>query len=191
VNEIQPFIFPSTGQQVRTVVMDDEPRFVAADVCTVLEVGNPSQAVSYLDDDEKQQVSPNLISNEGGREPWIVSEPGLYSLILRSRKPQAKAFRRWVTHEVLPSIHRTGSYSVGGASAPMSVNVTVVNALAEIAYREHVLPFAGRALAFQRWRKPRKGMQAFVQLTINLGLPGLDGETTGAKALPATGAPDA
>lgn len=183
MTQIQPFVLPETSQQVRTVVIGDEPWFVAVDVCAVLEIGNPSQAVSNLDDDEKQQVSPNLISNEGGRTPWIVSEPGLYSLILRSRKPQAKAFRRWVTHEVLPSIHRTGSYSVDAPAVGAGLSVTV-QALAELAYNEHVIPFAGKALAYRRWRKPRKGMDAFVQLTINLNLPGIEGSAEGVRALP-------
>jgi prophage antirepressor-like protein len=107
VNDLIPFDY--SGRQVRTVTIDSEPWFVAADVCAVLEIGNPSQAVSYLDDDERAST---LISSEGGqcRPVNIINEPGLYSLILRSRKPEAKAFKRWVTHEVLPSIRRTGGY---------------------------------------------------------------------------------
>lgn len=102
MSTIIPFTFPETGQPVRTVTIDGEHWFVAADVCSVLTIANPSQAVSYLDDDEKKQVDGTLISNEGGGAPWILNEPGLYSLILRSRKPQAKAFKRWITHEVIP-----------------------------------------------------------------------------------------
>lgn len=121
MTEIQPFKFPTTGQPIRTLLMDGEPWFVAADVCTVLGIANPSQAVSYLDDDEKQQVSPTLISSEGkGGAPWIISEGGLYSLILRSRKPEAKTFKRWITHEVLPVIRKTGSYSVAPIELPRS-----------------------------------------------------------------------
>ena len=104
--------FAYDGRQVR-VVTDEQgmPWFVAADVCAVLGMGNPTQALSRLDDDEK-----TLISNEGqGRReaPTMnaVNEFGLYSLILGSRKPEAKAFKRWVTHDVLPAIRRTGSYS--------------------------------------------------------------------------------
>ena len=112
MSEIVPFTFPETGGQVRVVMRDGEPWFVAADVCAVLGIGNPSQAVSYLDDDERSET---LITSEGIRgNPTraIVSEAGLYSLILRSRKPEAKAFKRWVTHEVLPSIRKTGGYSL-------------------------------------------------------------------------------
>jgi len=95
---------------IRTVLVDGEPWFVAADVCAVLGIGNPRQAVSYLDDDERG-VTTN--DTPGGRQQMtIVSEAGLYSLILRSRKPEAKAFKRWVTHEVLPAIRRTGRYEV-------------------------------------------------------------------------------
>lgn len=105
------FTFPETAQHVRSVMIDAEPWWVAVDVCTVLEIGNASQAVSYLDDDER---SSTLISSEGGqsRPANLINEPGLYSLILRSRKPQAKAFKRWITHEVIPSLRTTGSYSV-------------------------------------------------------------------------------
>lgn len=112
LSTIIPFTFPETGQPVRTVTIDGEPWFVAADVCSTLEIANVSQAVSYLDDDEKQQVGSTLISNEGGSDPWIINEPGLYSMILRSRKKKAKQFKRWITHEVLPQIRKTGSYSV-------------------------------------------------------------------------------
>lgn len=112
---ITPFEFPATGQPVRTVLIEGEPWFVAADVCAVLAIGNPSQAVSYLDDDERSET---LISNEGtpgNPRKIIVNEPGLYSLILRSRKPEAKAFKRWITHEVLPAIRQTGTYNVAAA----------------------------------------------------------------------------
>lgn len=109
------FQFPTTGQTVRTLTIDGDPWFVHADACAILGLANTSQSASYLDDDEKQQVSANIISNDvsaRGRDPWIISESGLYSLILRSRKPEAKAFKRWITHEVLPSIRKTGSYSI-------------------------------------------------------------------------------
>ncbi|MEU5900662.1 phage antirepressor KilAC domain-containing protein [Streptomyces venezuelae] len=106
------FTFPETAQHVRSVMIDGEPWWVAADVCTVLEIGNARQAVSYLDDDEVQQVP--VTTNDGSSRSLptnVISEPGLYSVILRSRKPQAKAFKRWITHEVIPSIRQTGSYS--------------------------------------------------------------------------------
>lgn len=101
-------IFQYGAAEVRTVLIDNEPWFVAADVCGVLDIGNPSMAVARLDDDER-----TLISNEGSLVPFnAVSEAGLFALILGSRKPEARAFKRWVTHEVLPAIRRTGSYAV-------------------------------------------------------------------------------
>jgi prophage antirepressor-like protein len=108
---IVPYTFPKTGSPVRVVSVDGEPWFVATDVCAVLEIGNPRQAVSYLDDDEVQQ-EPVTTNDGSGRVLLtnIVSEPGLYSLILRSRKPQARAFKRWITHDVIPAIRRTGQY---------------------------------------------------------------------------------
>ena len=116
---IQPFVFPDTGQPVRTLEIDGEPWFVAVDPCSILGIGNPTQAVSYLDDDER---ATTLISSEGGqqRPTNIISEPGLYSLILRSRKPQAKAFKRWITHEVIPAIRKTGKYELGTLDDPLA-----------------------------------------------------------------------
>ena len=93
---------------VRILVRDGDPWFAATDVCRVLEIGNTSQALTRLDDDEK-----GLIPNEtpgGVQQIAMVSESGLYALVLGSRKPDAKVFKRWVTHEVLPSIRKTGSY---------------------------------------------------------------------------------
>lgn len=96
--------------EVRVVIIDGEPWFVAADVCRILELDDVSKAVSRLDDDEK---GTNLIPTRGGEQSMlIVNEPGLYRLIFSSRKPEAKKFQRWVTHEVLPSIRKTGTYNL-------------------------------------------------------------------------------
>src|SRR5690625_2248109 len=102
-------VFEYHGQQVRTVMIDGEPWFVARDVCEILDLGNVSQAVARLDGDEK-----GLILNDtpgGQQEMTHVNEPGLYALILGSRKSEARKFRRWVTHEVLPSIRQHGLYA--------------------------------------------------------------------------------
>lgn len=90
---------------LRTIEKDGDPWFVAVDVCRALEIGNARQAVTRLDDDERSTV----ISNDG-HQLNIVSESGLYSLVLSSRKQGAKSFKRWVTHEVIPSIRRHGAY---------------------------------------------------------------------------------
>ena len=98
--------------KVRVVMQDEDPWFVAKDVCECLGLENISEALRGLDEDEKITLS-NPDGNPRAGIPHqmnVVSEPGLYSLILRSRKPEAKAFKRWVTHDILPSIRRTGGY---------------------------------------------------------------------------------
>ncbi len=87
--------------------------WVATDVCRALSIKDVSMAIKKLDDDEK---GTNKIGTPGGpQELTIINEPGLYSLILRSRKPEAKIFKRWVTHDVLPAIRKTGGYIAAGA----------------------------------------------------------------------------
>lgn len=103
-------IFDYRGQNIRTDSKDDAVWFVAADVCRVLDLGNTAMAVERLDADEKGISS---IDTPGGNQQMaVVNEAGLYALILTSRKPQAKEFKRWVTHEVLPSIRKRGLYAV-------------------------------------------------------------------------------
>lgn len=103
-------LFQNAGFKVRVIMRDGEPWFVAKDVCTCLEIANVSDACSRLDEDERGIVSTDTPS--GKQEMLIVSEPGLYSLIGSSKKPEAKAFKRWVNHEVLPSIRKTGGYGI-------------------------------------------------------------------------------
>lgn len=93
---------------VRVTTINGEPWFVAVDVCRVLEIGNSRQAVARLDDDEKGVISTD--THGGEQKVQCVNEPGLYSLVLGSRKPQAKEFKRWITHEVIPSIRKHGAY---------------------------------------------------------------------------------
>ena len=106
--ELQIFRSEDFGS-VRTLYRDGEPWFVAADVCRALEIGNPSMAISRLDADEKALISIEGISR-GNTLTNIINEFGLYNLILGSRKPEAKAFKRWITHEVIPAIRRDGEY---------------------------------------------------------------------------------
>ena len=99
---------------MRTLTDEEgEPWFVAKDVCDILGMSNPSMAVIALDKDEVAQIDPKDYlgsENRSNQAVNIVSEPGLYKLIMRSRKPEAKEFQRWVTHEVLPQIRKTGGY---------------------------------------------------------------------------------
>lgn len=108
-NEIKKFDFK--GAPLRTLTdKAGEPWFVAKDVCDILELSNVTEALRSLDDDEKSNFRISEVAQNGGRAPLIISEPGLYKLIMRSRKPEAKEFQRWVTHEVLPQIRKTGGY---------------------------------------------------------------------------------
>lgn len=111
-NEIQRFDF--RGASLRTLTDEEgEPWFIAKDVCDILGMSNPSMAVIALDKDEVAQIDPKDYlgsENRSNQAVNIVSEPGLYKLIMRSRKPEAKEFQRWVTHDVLPQIRRTGGY---------------------------------------------------------------------------------
>ena len=117
MNEIQVFNNEQFGE-VRAVTQNGEPWFVAADVCKCLEIGNPSDAIGRLDEDEKALVSIEGLSR-GNSMGNIVNEPGLYSLILGSRKPEARAFKRWITHEVIPSIRKHGVYATDRAVEAM------------------------------------------------------------------------
>ena len=106
-NKLMTFESETFGK-VRTLTIGGEAWFVAADVCKALELGNPSMTVERLDADEKGISS---IDTLGGKQRMaIINEPGLYSVILCSRKPEAKAFKRWITHEVIPAIRKYGGY---------------------------------------------------------------------------------
>lgn len=109
-NKIIAFTNPEFGE-VRTLNIENEPWFVAADVCKALEIGNPTDAMRRLDADERTLVSIEGASN--GLSVNAVNEPGLYTLVLGSRKPEAKAFKRWITHDVIPSIRKNGGYIAG------------------------------------------------------------------------------
>lgn len=108
MNDLVKFEFEGKG--VRTVVIEDEPWFVAKDVCDILGLVNSREAVANLEEDELKSVT--LTSGGQRREMTALSESGLYALIFKSRKENAKRFRKWVTAEVLPQIRKTGSYSV-------------------------------------------------------------------------------
>ncbi len=111
MNELKVFENPEFGR-VRTVSVDNEPWFFAKDVCDALSIAT-NHVRESLDEDEVSNLRTTEIGPEfGGKAPLIVSEAGLYSLILKSRKPEAKAFKRWITHEVIPAIRKTGGYRV-------------------------------------------------------------------------------
>lgn len=105
------FLFFILAWGRRSKTLEGEPWFVAADVCRALGLGNSSDVIKRLDEDERTLVSIEGASN--GLPVNAVNEPGLYALILGSRKPEAKAFKRWITHEVIPNIRKTGGYIAG------------------------------------------------------------------------------
>lgn len=111
-------LFQNAGFKIRVIMRCADPWFVAKDVCDCLAIADASQACKNLDDDEKQVVtrSPelSLLFRESSNAPtmMLISESGLYTLVMRSNKPEAKVFRKWVTSEVLPSIRKTGGYGI-------------------------------------------------------------------------------
>lgn len=108
MNEMQIFNNSEFGE-IRTITKDNEPWFVASDICRSLDLSNPTMAMQRIDDDEKAKFNLGL----SGGETNCVNEYGLYSLALASRKKEAKDFKRWITHEVLPSIRKNGGYIAG------------------------------------------------------------------------------
>ena len=105
--------------------------FAAVDVCGILGIHNTCSALNALDDDEKITID-NIYGNPRSGTPHqisLISEPGLYSLILRSRKPEAKIFKRWVTHEVIPAIRKTGQYRLPGSSSSKTADTKTAEEL--------------------------------------------------------------
>lgn len=132
---LQVFYNPETGVNLRTKVLDNESWFVAQDICSILGLNNITKAMAALDFDEKHGVTiSNAVGNN--QEVRAVNESGLYHLIFISRKPEAKAFRKWVTSEVLPSIRRTGTYS--GIQSPGN--------------ESHKLPLPKHRPFFENWK---------------------------------------
>ena len=118
-NEMQLFNYGDNA--VRTIKKDGEVWFVAKDVCDILELTNAREAIKSLDDDEKMtvRISDGHSGKRGGAQSLnFINEPGLYKLAFRSNKPEAKKFTKWVASEVLPSIRKTGSYSVANDTTP-------------------------------------------------------------------------
>lgn len=108
---MQTFTFNANDTAIRVEIIDGNPWFVAKDVCDALTIEKHRDAVSRLDDDERGSV---VVDTLGGKQSVsAVNESGLYNLIFQSRKAEAKAFRKWVTSEVLPSIRKTGRYEMG------------------------------------------------------------------------------
>lgn len=137
-NEIQVFENEEFGE-IRTIMIDNEPWFVAADVCRALDIVNPTRALTRLEEDEKMTLhSMKCHSDERGGAQLlnVVNEAGLYSLILGSRKPEARQFKRWVTHEVIPSIRRHGVYMTDNLLEQVMQRPDVVLQMAQVLVRQ-------------------------------------------------------
>lgn len=107
MNELQLFNFEE--KEIKTIQINNEIYFVGKDICNILELADVSKAISRLDEDEK--LIRTLFLSGQNREVLFINESGLYSLVLTSRKPEAKRFKKWVTSEVIPSIRKTGGYN--------------------------------------------------------------------------------
>lgn len=103
-------VFSYNSNAIRILIREKNPWWVAKDVCDVLEIKNSRQALTRLDDDEKDTVIIND-GTPGNPAMAVINEPGLYTLVLSSRKPEAREFKRWITHEVIPSIRKHGMYA--------------------------------------------------------------------------------
>lgn len=142
---LQVFYNEETSVNLRTKVIGNEPWFIAQDICSILGLNNITKALAALDFDEKRGVTiSNAVGNN--QEVRAINESGLYHLIFISRKPEAKAIRRWVTGTVLPSIRRTGSYSVSG-ERPESTNRLPLPKFRPYfgQWKENVKPYISRA----------------------------------------------
>lgn len=121
------------SSEIRTILQDGEPWFVLADVCKVLELSNPRSTAERLDEDERRKFD---LPRQG--ETWCINESGLYTVILRSDKPQAKPFRKWVTGEVLPTIRKAGAY-VQTTMSQLEMISMVAKGAVELERRQKVL----------------------------------------------------
>lgn len=138
-NKLMVFENEAFGK-VRTLNLNGEPWFVAVDVCSVLDLSNPTIAVSRLDEDERAKFN---LGRQG--DATIVNEPGLYTLVLGSRKPEAKAFKRWITHEVLPNIRKHGVYITDENLKLFAEHPELLDALMRSLYTAHAENLRHRA----------------------------------------------
>lgn len=142
-------IFKYQDTPVRTVLVDGEPWFVLADLCKVLDLSNPSMVADRLDEDalSTAEVIDSMGRNQASR---IVSEPGMYAVVFMSRKPEAVAFRRWITHEVLPAIRKTGGYGQVELTREQRMAQAVLDAQSVIAEKdEKIAVLAPKAEAYE------------------------------------------
>lgn len=173
------FTFPETAQHVRFVMIDAQPWWLANDVCVVLGISNVGNALARLDEADKDSIRI-ADGTPGNPNKAIVNESGLYDLVLASRKPEARSFRRWITSEVIPSLRLTGSYSVAPVapalpdmSTPQG-RVAVARMLLESTEREveltsRVAELEPKALAHDTLMAAQEGDRLVRQVAKELG----------------------
>ena len=155
---VLPAVFNyGTDKKLRAVEINNQPWVLAKDICDALDLANPSNAIMKLDEDERAKKK---LGRQG--EAWFVNESGLYNLIFRSNKPEAKAFRRWVTNEVLPSLRKTGSFELPNVGKMVhGVGIVEINDRQLLPYRE-LLEAAGASTAGSAYKRKQKYPGHFV-----------------------------
>ena len=166
-------VFKYKAQEVRTVEIDGESWFVAKDVCDILGLANARKSVKSLDNDEKSSVTISYGTSPKGGNPnmTVVNEPGMYKLIFKSRKAEAKEFTRWVTHEVLPQIRQHGMYLTDKVAEVASTDPT--------AFDELLARYVSECKKSQELRERLEADRAFTNL---VGIARLN-DSTGRGAL--------
>lgn len=144
MSNIIPFEFE--GNPVRVVMIDGEPHWVLLDMCRNLELANPSDVATRLDDDEKKSTPRAILGLAEGAPMVVITEAGLWNLVLRSDKPVAKRVKRWLTHDVIPSIRKTGGY---GAPALPKDYPSALRALADTVEQNQRLAAANEQITAQ------------------------------------------
>lgn len=177
MNNMTTFQFPLTigrDANVRITDQNGDPWFIAKDVCEILGLTNPASTLALLDDDEKNTIHI-MDGTPGNPNKTIISESGLYSLILKSRKPEAKRFKKWVTSEVLPSIRKHGGYLKGQEELPeglvSSLHRTLQeNALPALRYYDRLTEHDHYPGISQHKREASK-QEAIIETAMKFDLP--------------------
>lgn len=155
MNEVKIFENEKFGE-IRTVVINGEPWFVAADVCRALEISNSRDAVQRLDEDEKGMV---LTDTRGGQQSMTaINEPGLYVLVLGSRKPESKEFKRWITHDVLPTIRKT---------VEKLESIEYCGEIEGLVYTKNGVPVTTSAMISKKFQRSHKNVLQMIDNKIN------------------------
>ena len=161
-------IFNYQEKEVRTIIIKDEPYWIAKDVCEILELKDVSMSLQRLDDDEK--LIQKLFVSGQNRDVWLINEPGLYGLILTSNKPEAKLFKRWIKHELLPQVRKTGSYSAHNAKQDYKAKELEIRMQRELRLSEQV--------NISKAKELKDTAKTFMEVLSDISLQGLACEIT-------------